>query len=152
MQLSTRRVHSTTQKKRTLYFSFHYVHYRRFTLLKQLASKKRPALPRNCKQKATRSASVTDDQSALSSHEKILRLIVLRSNLKSNLQIFPAETHTLKMLNLNPRRFVRAKQCRYFSRRRGWGIVKGEGALLLRYARNCKAERNSSPFPLNKKD
>ena len=117
MQLSTRRVRSTMQRKRTLYFSF--------TLLKQLASKKRPDLSRNCKQKATRSASVTDNQSALSSHEKILRLIVLRSNLKSNLQILFAETHTLKMLNLNSRRFVRAKQCRHISRAVGivgvWG-------------------------------
>ena len=31
-----------------------------------------------------------------SSKEKILRLIVLRSNLKSNLQILPTETRTLK--------------------------------------------------------
>ena len=120
MQLSTRRVHSATQRKRALYFSF--------TLLKQLASKKRPDLSRNCKQKATRSASVTDDQSALSSDEKILHLIVLCSNL----QILFTETHALKMSNLNLRRFARAKQCRYFSRRRGWGIVKGEGALLPR--------------------
>ena len=128
-------MYSTTQRKRALYFSF--------TLLKQLASKKRPDLSRNCKQKATRSASVTDDQSALSSDEKILHLIVLCSNL----QILFAETHALKMSNLNLRRFARAKQCRYFSRRRGWGIVKGEGALLLRYARNCRAGRILSPYP-----
>ena len=137
-------MHSTTQRKRALYFSF--------TLLKQLASKKRPDLSRSCKQKATRSASVTDDQSALSSHEKILRLIVLRSNLKSNLQILFAETHTLKMSNLNLRRFARAKQCRHFSRRRGWGIVKGEGALLLRL---CLATAEQSviqaPSPLTRK-
>ena len=66
VQLSTRRVHSATQRKRALYFSF--------TLLKQLASKKRPDLSRSCKQKATRSASVTDDQSALSSDEKYCAL------------------------------------------------------------------------------
>jgi len=34
------------------------------------------------------------------SSEKILRLIVLRSNLNSNLQILVTETHILKMSNL----------------------------------------------------
>ena len=138
VQLSTRRVHSATQRKRALYFSF--------TLLKQLASKKRPALPRNCKQKATRSASVTDDQSALSSHEKILRLIVLRSNLKSNLQILFAETHTLKMLNLNPRRFVRAKQCPHFSR------AVGLERVWERKGRRFVSRTSSSPEEKRKVD
>ena len=132
-------MYSTTQRKRALYFSF--------TLLKQLASKKRPDLSRNCKQKATRSASVTDDQSALSSDEKILHLIVLCSNL----QILFAETHALKMSNLNLRRFARAKQCRYFSRRRGWGIVKGEGSSFASaLPRNCKQSVIQAPSPLTK--
>ena len=66
-----------------------------------------------------------------SSKEKILRLIVLRSNLKSNLQILLAETHTLKTQILNLQCDSTYKNCAQrsnSSRRRGWGIVKGEGS------------------------
>ena len=57
-----------------------------------------------------------------------------------------------KFANLKTqRRFASAKQCRHLSRRRGWGIVKGEGSSFASaLPRNCRTERNSSPFPLNK--
>ena len=52
-----------------------------------------------------------------SSRTKILRLIFFYSNLESNLQILFAKTRTLKMSNLNLRRFAcKARQCRHISR------------------------------------
>ena len=92
-----------------------------------------------------------------SSRTKILHLIVLRSNLKTNLQI-SASNFTHRDLHpenvkfdLNSRRFASAKQCRHIKSVVGGGGLKGVGSD---FASACSCEHGEaklSPHPLYNK-
>ena len=135
---------------------------------------------RNCKQRSSLGTKISaqhsnpsqNKYSVFAKQNVSIKYFALASySQTSNLQILFAETRTLKMSNLNLRRFASAKQCRHLSRAVGlvgvWGR-KGrrfvsrnpfrhprkrerriqKGALCFASARNCKAERNLSPRPL----
>ena len=82
-----------------------------------------------------------------SSRTKILCLIIIRSNLKSN---FTHRDPYLENATLNLRRFAQAKLCRHLKSVVGGGIVKG-GLFCFGFASQLQAERNSSPHPFYNK-